>query len=109
MKNETIKAFIRLLVAAILMLNSILTAKGLNPIPFDETAFSDIALQVATGLSVLWVWWSNNNVTAKARAQKELSNKLKTGEVATVTVPKVEDEGLPDGCSISLECGEEDE
>lgn len=92
MRNETIKAFIRLLVAAILMLNSVLTAKGLNPIPFDETAFSDIALQIATGLSVLWIWWKNNNVTAKARAQKELSNKIATGEVATVIVPKVDDE-----------------
>ena len=39
---------------------------------------------------------------------EELSKKLKTGEVATVTVPKVEDEGLPDGCDIKLECGEED-
>ena len=67
MKNETIKAFIRLLVAAILMLNSVLTAKGLNPIPFDETAFSDISLQVATGLSVLWIWWKNNNITKKAK------------------------------------------
>lgn len=109
MQNETIKAFVRLLVAAILAFNTVLTAKGLNPIPFDETAFSDIALQVATGLSVLWCWWKNNNVTAKARATKELTNKIAKGEVATVTVPRVADEGLPDGCSIKLECGEEDE
>lgn len=109
MKNETIKSFIRLLVAAILMLNSILTAKGLNPIPFDETAFSDVALQVATGLSVLWLWWKDNNVTKRARAIKELTRKIAKGEVATVTVPRVADEGLPDRCSISLECGEEDE
>lgn len=92
MKNENIKAFIRLLVAAILMLNGVLTAKGLNPIPFDETTFSDVALQVATGLSVLWLWWKDNNVTKRARAQKELSNKIATGEVATVIVPKVDDE-----------------
>lgn len=109
MRNETVKAFIRLLVAAILMLNSVLTAKGLNPIPFDETAFSDVALQIATGLSVLWLWWKDNNVTAKARATKELTSKIAKGEVATVTVTKVEDEGLPDGCDIKLECGEEDE
>jgi SPP1 family holin len=96
MKNETIKAFIRLLVAAILAFNTVLTAKGLNPIPFDESAFSDVALQIATGLSVLWIWWRDNNVTAKARARKELSNKLKTGEVATVTVPKVEDDEMGD-------------
>ena len=67
MKNETIKAFIRLLVAAILAFNTVLTAKGLNPIPFDESAFSDVALQVATGLSVLWVWWKNNNITKTAK------------------------------------------
>ncbi len=91
MKTETTKAFIRLLVAAILMLNSVLTAKGINPIPFDETVFSDIALQVATGLSVIWVWWKNNNVTAKAQATKELATKVATGEVATVTVLEVED------------------
>lgn len=109
MRNETIKAFIRLLVAAILMLNSVLTAKGLNPIPFDESAFSDVTLQVATGLSVLWCWWRNNNVTAKAQAAKELTSKIAKGEVATVTVPEAEDEGLPVGCGIELECGEEDE
>lgn len=109
MKNETIKAFIRLLVAAILAFNTVLTAKGLNPIPFDETTFSDIALQIATGLSVLWLWWKNNNVTKRARAQKELSNRIAKGEVATVTVPEAEDEGLPVGCDIELECGEEDE
>ena len=86
-----------------------LTAKGLNPIPFDESAFSDVALQVATGLSVLWVWWKDNNVTAKARAAKELTNKIAKGEVATVTVSEVTDKKLPDGCDIKLECGEEDE
>ena len=76
MKNETIKAFIRLLVAAILMLNSALTAKGLNPIPFDESAFSDVALQVATGLSVIWVWWKNNNVTETAKRAQSYKKAL---------------------------------
>lgn len=107
MKNETIKAFIRLLVAAILMLNSVLTAKGLNPIPFDETAFSDIALQIATGLSVLWVWWKDNNVTKKARAQKELSKKLKTGEVALTQATEVEDDEPVADLDTEYEMGDE--
>lgn len=76
MKNGTIKAFIRLLVAAILMLNSVLTAKGINPIPFDETVFSDIALQVAAGLSVLWCWWKNNNVTKTAKRAQSYKKAL---------------------------------
>lgn len=76
MRNETIKAFIRLLVAAILMLNSFLTAKGLNPIPFDESAFSNIALQVATWLSVIWVWCRNNNVTSAAKEAQSYKKAL---------------------------------
>lgn len=76
MKNETTKAFIRLLVAAILAFNTVLTAKGLNPIPFDETAFSDVALQVAAGLSVLWVWWRNNNVTRAAKEAQSYKKAL---------------------------------
>ena len=76
MKNETIKAFIRLLVAAILAFNTVLTAKGINPIPFDETAFSDIALQVATGLSVVWLWWKNNNVTKTAKRAQSYKKAL---------------------------------
>ena len=48
-------------------------------------------------------------MSPKARATKELTNKIAKGEVATVTVLKVEDEGLPDGSDIKLECGEEDE
>lgn len=76
MKNETTKAFVRLLVAAILAFNTVLTAKGLNPIPFDETAFSDVALQVAAGLSVLWVWWRNNNVTRAAKEAQSYKKAL---------------------------------
>ena len=106
--NESYKAIIRLLVTFVLVLNAGLTAKGLNPIPFDESAVTDVLTQLFAAGSIVWSWWKDNNVTKKARAQKELSKKLKTGEVATVTVPKVEDEGLPDGCDIKLECGEED-
>lgn len=76
MKNETIKAFIRLLVAAILAFNTVLAAKGLNPIPFDETTFSDVALQVATGLSVIWVWWKNNNITKTAKRAQSYKKAL---------------------------------
>jgi SPP1 family holin len=76
MRNETTKAFIRLLVAAILAFNTVLTAKGLNPIPFDETAFSDVALQIATGLSVLWLWWKNNNITKTAKEAQNYKKAL---------------------------------
>lgn len=88
MKNETTKAIIRLIVAAILMINTALTAKGINPIPFDESAFTEIATQIAAGLGVIWVWWKNNNVTKASQYAQESLNELKKthvddGEVAT--------------------------
>ena len=88
MNKESSKAIIRLIVAAILLVNSILTAKGINPIPFDENAFTDIATQVLAGLGCIWVWWKNNNVTKSAQyAQESLKELKKThvddGEVET--------------------------
>ena len=106
--NELYKAIIRLLVTFVLVINAGLTAKGLNPIPFDESAVTDVLTQLFAAGSIVWSWWKDNNVTKKARAQKELSKKLKTGEVATATVPTAADEGLPDGCDIMLACGEEE-
>lgn len=76
MKNETIKAFIRLLVAAILAFNTVLTAKGLNPIPFDESQFTEFLTMCAAGLSTLWIWWKNNNVTSKAQEAQEYKKAL---------------------------------
>lgn len=107
--NELSKAIIRLLVTFVLVLNAGLTTKGLNPIPFDESAVTDVLTQLFAAGAIVWAWWKDNNVTKKARARKELSKKLKTNEVATVTVSEVKDEGLSDDCDIKLECGEEDE
>ena len=73
--NEVSKAFIRLAVVAILAINSVLTAKGMNPIPFDETAFTEWATYLVSGVLTLWCgWWKNNNVTAAAQ---EAQNTLK--------------------------------
>lgn len=88
--NELSKAIIRLLVTFVLVLNAGLTAKGLNPIPFDESAVTDVLTQLFAAGSIVWSWWKNNNVTKKARAQKEISNKLKTGEIALTQVTEVE-------------------
>ena len=93
--NELYKAIIRLLVTFVLVLNAGLTAKGLNPIPFDESAVTDVLTQLFAAGSIVWSWWKNNNITKKARAQKEISNKLKTGEVALTQVTEVEDDELP--------------
>lgn len=86
--NEVSKAIIRLVVTAVLLLNAALTAKGMNPIPFDANTFTEIATQIVAGLAVIWSWWKNNNVTkAAAYAQESLNELKKThiddGEVET--------------------------
>lgn len=64
--NGKAKAIIRLIVMIVLAVNAALTVAGKNPIPFDESSFTEIATQVAAGLSIVWSWWKNNNVTDAA-------------------------------------------
>ena len=105
--NELYKAIIRLLVTFVLVLNAGLTAKGLNPIPFDESAVTDVLTQLFAAGSIVWSWWKNNNITKKARAQKEISNKLKTGEVALTQVTDVEDDEPVADLDTEYEMGDE--
>ena len=65
--NELYKAIIRLLVTFALITNAGLTAKGLNPIPFDESAVTDVLTQLFAAGSIVWSWWKNNNVTKTAQ------------------------------------------
>lgn len=105
--NELSKAIIRLLVTFVLVLNAGLTAKGLNPIPFDESAVTDVLTQLFAAGSIVWSWWKDNNVTKKARAQKEISNKLKTGEIALTQATEVEDDELVADLDTEYEMGDE--
>mgnify|MGYP002520543213 CR=1 FL=1 len=105
--NELYKAIIRLLVTFVLVLNAGLTAKGLNPIPFDESAVTDVLTQLFAAGSIVWSWWKNNNVTKKARAQKDISNKLKTGEVALTQAAEVEDDEPVTDLDTEYEMGDE--
>ena len=74
MKNQRTNAIIRLVVMAVQMVNMLLTLAGKNPIPLDETALTEWLSVAAAGLSTLWSWWKNNNVTAAAQ---EAQNTLK--------------------------------
>lgn len=105
--NELSKAIIRLLVTFVLVLNAGLTAKGLNPIPFDESTVTDVLTQLFAAGSIVWSWWKNNNVTKTARAQKEISNKLKTGEIALTQATEVEDDEPVADLDTEYEMGDE--
>ncbi|WP_428259607.1 phage holin [Gallibacter sp. Marseille-QA0791] len=74
MKNQKRDAIIRLIVMAVLMINMVLTLAGKNPIPFDEAAVTEWLTIAAGGLSAIWSWWKNNNMTTAAQ---EAQNTLK--------------------------------
>lgn len=67
------KAIARLIITVIVVVNMILTAKGIDPIPFDETAITEAISYVLGGLGVVWAWWKNNPIRNHAiKAQKDL-------------------------------------
>ena len=80
MKDLT-KAIIRLVVTAVLMINAALTAKGINPIPFDEALVTEWLTYAASGLSAIWAWWKNNNITEAAKEGQEVTNLIKAGDM----------------------------
>lgn len=92
--NGKAKAIIRLIVMIVLAVNAALTVAGKNPIPFDETTFTEVATQVAAGLSIIWSWWKNNNVTDAAQLAHEQLKAIKEDGLADIT--GWEDEDLED-------------
>ena len=80
MTNEKTKAIIRLIVMAVLMVNMGLTVAGKNPIPLDETALTEWLTVAAAGISAVYSWWKNNNVTKQAQQAQTVLNELKTGK-----------------------------
>lgn len=78
--NEKIKAIIRLIVMAVLMVNMGLTVAGKNPIPLDENALTEWLTVAAAGISAVYSWWKNNNVTKQAQQAQAVLNELKTGK-----------------------------
>ncbi len=70
-------AIIRIAVLAITLTNAILTAMGKNPIPFDESAFTECLSYIITGIAAVWSWWKNNNMTKEAIEGSALTKALK--------------------------------
>lgn len=78
MNKEASMAIARLAVMVVLVVNMTLTAAGKNPLPFDESAFTEWLAYALAGLSAVWAWWKNNNVTGEARQAQETLEVLKT-------------------------------
>ena len=64
--NGRKEAIIRGIILAVTLINAILTAAGKNPIPFDESAVTEVISYIISGAAAVWAWWKNNNMTQKA-------------------------------------------
>lgn len=64
--KERLKAIFRAFVMIIGAVNAILTAKGINPIPFDESMVAEVCSYVFAGIMALWSWWKDAPITNEA-------------------------------------------
>lgn len=79
MNKERVLAFVRIVALFVTAINAVLVAKGLNPIPFDETLVGETACYVVAGATALWAWWRNNNMTAAAISAQNYLRGFKNG------------------------------
>lgn len=83
--SNRIKAVTRLIVAVLTIVNMVLTAKGCNPIPFDETALTETLSYLAAGFMTLWTWWKDAPITRRANKYHDemvLEKQTEKGTVA---------------------------
>lgn len=73
--GEVISAFSGLAAALLLFVNAVLTSKGRNPLPFDETMVTEFITQASAVWAITWAWWKNNNVTKKRRRDNNADSK----------------------------------
>lgn len=73
MQNVTAGTITRTILLWLAIINQILTALKINPLPFDDNTVSAIV----TAVFALWAWWKNNSFTQKARLADEHLKNLK--------------------------------
>ena len=71
---------VRTIVLVLTLLNTILTACDINPLPFSEAEMYEGISAVVTVVISLWAWWKNNSFTKAAIAADEVLAELKYGE-----------------------------
>lgn len=59
------------------LINSLLTALGMNPLPFSENEIYQIVSAICTIAATVWAWWKNNSFTGAAIKADEYMNVLK--------------------------------
>ena len=91
MNRERILAVVRIIALFVTAINALLTAKGINPIPFDENLVAETACYVVAGITALWAWWKNNYVTQRALNRKKRADIQYDEEVDASEVDEIKE------------------
>ena len=94
-RTERIKAITTLIVTALLLVNTILTASGRNPIPYSESAAYELISNLLSAIAVIYTWWKNQNVTEEAAKAQGWLNEMKLNK-ADAFEHNYEEEDLPE-------------
>lgn len=70
------KTWVRTAVLLLSVVNSVLTAMDINPLPFsDEQAYA-VFSALAAAAAAIWSWWENNSFTQAALTADEVLKEL---------------------------------
>lgn len=85
MNKDVIARFVAL---GVVLLNTVLSLFGINPIPFSQDEVYIIVSAILTCGVTIWTAWKNNSVTSEAKIADRVMTALKNG---STTIEAVED------------------
>lgn len=92
MNRERILAVVRIIALFVTAINALLTAKGINPIPFDENLVAETACYVVAGITAIWAWWKHNYITQRALDRKKRADIQYNEEVDASGVDEIKED-----------------
>lgn len=81
---ERVKSVAAIVAALYFVLNTVLSAFNVNPLPFTTDDVSAAVSSVGAVVMTVVVWWRQNVMTKAADSGHRLTTAIKTGQVAAV-------------------------
>ena len=82
--TERVKSVAAIVAALYFVLNTVLSAFNINPLPFTNEDVSAAVSSVGAVVMTIIVWWRQNVITKAANDGHKLTTAIKTGQVAAV-------------------------
>ena len=82
--TERVKSVAAIVAALYFVLNTVLSAFNVNPLPFTTDDVSAAVSSVGAVVMTVVVWWRQNVMTKAASDGHKLTTAIKTGQVASV-------------------------